>query len=385
MANEYKWVTALSKWYEKNARKLPWRGNHDPYSIWISEVMLQQTQVTTVIPYFHRFLAQFPTVQSLANADEPPVLAAWSGLGYYSRARNLHRGAKYLVEKHRGIFPRTHDEILRVPGIGPYTAGAVLSIAFDLPEPLVDGNVQRVFARFFGLRESLQLGSSREKFWNWARQGVERSKSPRVFNQALMELGATICIKQNPRCASCPISDGCVAYEKNWQTELPLKKVRPPTVNLHWLGIVLESKGKVFLHQNRKGEWWADLWDIPRIALNTEKPPALEANVGSILRSRSDVTRWRELGRQRHHVTHHKINVSPFVLHLKKPDEGKGLIRDLALISQGHNGVAEPGVRERTRALHEIDGRWFSREELENLPLSSLVRKVLKDGELMLE
>jgi A/G-specific adenine glycosylase len=186
-----KLMEALSLWYQKIARPLPWRENHDPYRIWISEVMLQQTQVETVLFYYHRFLKRFPTLKSLAESQEQEVLTLWSGLGYYRRARNLRKGAQYLFSL-RGEFPRTREEILAVPGIGPYTAGAILSIAFDLPEALVDGNVQRVFARYFGFREPIQSSKAQKFFWAKADLWVKTAVSPRIHNQALMELGSLI-------------------------------------------------------------------------------------------------------------------------------------------------------------------------------------------------
>ena len=300
--------------------------------------MLQQTQVATVIPYYHRFLKALPTLRALAEAPIETVLSLWSGLGYYSRARNLQKGAQYLVEKFDGEFPRTRAEIEEVPGIGPYTAGAILSIAFDLPEALVDGNVQRVFARYFGIQTEIEKKETQALFWKHAADWVKRAESPRVLNQALMELGAMICTKGSPRCDLCPLAKTCVALAQGLQDELPRRKARRKAVDLWWQGFVVEKSGKIFLRKNREGEWWTDLWDFPTIAVESakawEKPPTFRA---------------RPLATQKHTVTHHRIHVAPYHV-----PHGGGL--PLALEA----------------------GRWFSVEETRKLPLSSLARKVLE-------
>lgn len=338
-------VAKLSAWYVKHARPLPWRENHDPYRIWISEVMLQQTQVTTVIPYYHRFLERFPTLEALAKSPTEEVLHAWSGLGYYSRARNLQKGAQFLVDKHGGKFPRTREEILEVPGVGPYTAGAILSIAFDLPEALVDGNVQRVFARYFGELREIQVPAVQKLFWGKAAEWAAEAKSARILNQALMELGATVCTKGTPRCARCPLSGTCVAFREGIQEELPRKKTRRENVELFWVELVLEAQGKLFLKHNKTGEWWADLWGFPRKEAKTadEVDTQFEKWRKKIPKARA----WRPLPFQKHTVTHHKIRVAPYLVQLARPE-----------------------------AITE-EGRWFDAAELTSLPLSSLARKTL--------
>jgi A/G-specific adenine glycosylase len=311
--------------------------------------MLQQTQVATVIPYYLHFLELFPDLKALADAPESKVLTAWSGLGYYSRAKNLRRGARYLVDKHAGKFPRTRDEILKVPGIGPYTAGAILSIAFNLPEPLVDGNVQRFFARVFGMRESIESGTAKTFFWDQAEKWVKASEEPRVLNQALMELGATICTKGKPRCGNCPLQSSCVAFREGTQEELPVRKERRKPVNLWWVGLILESGGKIFLKKNVPGEWWSDLWDFPHVEVSGPKEVGKKAEEAAAL-----VTGLRsinELDHQKHTVTHHKIHVAPYVFHLK-------------------------AKRAPTRAL-DWEGEWFTPDAVKALPLSALARKLL--------
>ena len=341
-------VDTLSRWFHRQARALPWRENHNPYFIWISEVMLQQTQVATVIPYYNRFLTLFPTIQSLAEASEAAVLTAWSGLGYYSRAKNLKRGAEYLVRECNATFPRTREAILKVPGIGPYTAGAILSIAFDLREPLVDGNVQRVFSRFYGFDKPIASKEAHTFFWARADEWVKRCESPRVLNQGLMELGATVCTKGTPKCSVCPIHKGCIALRENRQTELPPKKIRPEKVELNWLSLVLESKGQIFLHKNKSGEWWSDMWDFPRIELKSTRD--LPKTIQGLLQKMPRAQTWKELGHQTHTVTHHKIKVVPYLFRLPQPQ-----------------GLAE-----------KMEGSWYSLDGIGNIPVSSLVKKILR-------
>ncbi len=339
----------LSLWFKKIARPLPWRQNHDPYRIWISEVMLQQTQVETVLGYYERFLKKFPTLESLAESKEQEVLTLWSGLGYYRRAKNLRLGAQHL-KKRGGEFPRTREEILKVPGIGPYTAGAVLSIAFDLPEPLVDGNVNRVFARYFGIKDPIQSSKAQKFFWAQAAEWVQQAESPRIHNQALMELGSLICKKGVPLCHPCPLSKSCVAFKKDLQLKLPISIPRKETQELHWIGVLFHTKKKngdtlYFVKQNIETDWWAGLWDFPMITkplkLKWEKAPELlEQKWGRKLKQ-------IPINHVQHSVTHHKIQVAPFLI-------------------------------ESSKNLLGLSGRWLPLKEIEELPLSALAKKIFR-------
>lgn len=341
-----RWVRSLEQLYVRAHRKLPWRESHDPYRIWISEVMLQQTQVAAVIPYYENFLKLFPTVKALAKAPEERVLTAWSGLGYYSRARNLRKGAQYLLETHDGDFPRTREEILEVPGIGPYTAGAILSIAFDLRVPIVDGNVQRVFARFYGEGGELHEKKTQTFFWLAAKHWVDVAASARNLNQALMELGALVCTKALPKCDRCPLQKGCVAFAKNLQTELPRKKRRTAPIDLWWAPIYLEAGEYVYLRQNPKGEWWSDMWDFPRCEASDEH--AMKKLVVSKI-AELDSKKSVSLGQYRHTVTHHRIHARPVCVSYDK-----------------------------RRPVRGIPGEWVKKSQLPKLPLSSLAKKVLR-------
>jgi A/G-specific adenine glycosylase len=253
----------LAAWFRKAARDLPWRRTRDPYAILVSEIMLQQTQVATVIPYYERWLSRFPDFATLAAADESEVLSVWQGLGYYSRARNLHRAAKTVVTTHGGEMPRDPALIRALPGIGRYTAGAVASFAFDLPEPLVDANVARVLARLLNLHTPIDSTAGQAALWSAAVALVPRKRS-RIFNAALMELGAILCIPRSPQCLLCPIRKHCLAFAKGTTDSLPKKKPRRKMVALaeHCAWIV--QRGCVLLEQ-QTGPRWRGLWKLPTL------------------------------------------------------------------------------------------------------------------------
>lgn len=257
--------TDLITWFEKEQRNLPWRTDKNPYKIWISEIMLQQTKVDTVIPYFHHFIEQFPTIQTLARADEDQVLKAWEGLGYYSRARNLHHAAKEVCEKYDGKIPRTRKEIMTLKGIGPYTAGAILSIAFHVPEHAVDGNVMRVLARILSISDDIAKASSRKIFEQAVMKMISHEK-PASFNQGLMELGALICTPTTPACLHCPVREHCHAFQMGIQEKLPVKskKKRPRSVQLV-VAVLIDEKGRLLIQKRGSDGLLANLWEFPTI------------------------------------------------------------------------------------------------------------------------
>lgn len=212
----------LLAWYDLQKRDLPWRINRDPYRVWISEIMLQQTRVDTVKPYYRNFMEKFPTIQALAEAPEEDVLKAWEGLGYYSRARNLQTAAREVKANYGGVVPDTPKEIAKLKGVGSYTAGAILSIAYEKPEPAVDGNVMRVFSRLLYMEDDIAKPATRVKFEHLVRQTIPHDRAG-DFNQALMELGALICLPRTPHCLTCPVFDYCLARKEGVQKELPVK------------------------------------------------------------------------------------------------------------------------------------------------------------------
>ena len=270
----------LVAWYRSNARDLPWRRNPTPYRVWVSEVMLQQTRVEAVRDYFTRFLKRFPTLRKLATANEEDVLQAWSGLGYYRRARMLHAAARLVADNHAGRLPSTPDELLALPGIGRYTAGAILSIAFDRPEPIVDGNVERVFARL----NAANLASKAS--WEFARahvqEGTAQGLRPSDLNQGLMELGATVCTPANPRCDGCPVRAHCRALETGTVEDYPTMKARVnPRRKRYLFAALRDDRGRVLLVRratdDRASLLPGGLWELPHGNLKGAKKAALKS------------------------------------------------------------------------------------------------------------
>lgn len=271
----------LLSWYRMIKRDLPWRKNHDPYRVWVSEIMLQQTRVDTVIPYYERFMDKFPTVRALAEAPEPEVLKCWEGLGYYSRARNLQAGAQQVLAQYGGEVPNDKAAVASLKGVGPYTSGAIMSIAFNHPEPAVDGNVMRVLSRYFCLEEDIAKPATRV--------GIEKLAASLIpegaagdFNQALMELGALVCSPKSPSCLPCPVMEHCSARLEGRETELPIKtKAKPPRPELRTAVIVVgsgENAGKVLVRQRPATGLLAQMWELPHVLLAKEHEPLLAAD-----------------------------------------------------------------------------------------------------------
>ncbi len=255
--------TTLLAWYMKNRRDLPWRKTRDPYKIWVSEIMLQQTQVQTVLGYYDRWMRKFPTVKALARASQEQVLKAWQGLGYYRRAKNLHNAAKEIAAKHNGVFPKTLEEIRALPGIGPYTAGAIVSIAFNKPVCALDVNVLRVGCRVLGLQEDPAKAWVREAVANEAQRWIPKQKA-RWFNQALMELGALICVPSAPRCSLCPIREFCLAYQKGLQKKIPPRQISEKRIKISVVaGILRDPKGRVLIQKRPQDGLMGNLWEFP--------------------------------------------------------------------------------------------------------------------------
>jgi A/G-specific adenine glycosylase len=253
---------ALLAWYRAERRDLPWRRTRDPYAIWVSETMLQQTRVEAVIPYYERFLTRFPTVGALASADLDDVLSLWAGLGYYSRARNLKRAAEQVVVEHDGRLPDEASALQRLPGIGRYTAGAIASIAFDRPEPIVDGNVARVLARLLGIREPIEDPPVKARLWEEAERFADGGE-PGDLNQALMELGARVCVPGSPRCNACPVSMWCDAREAGDAAQLPARRPKRAPKRVHAVAAWIERGGKVLAVQRPTRGLLGGLWELP--------------------------------------------------------------------------------------------------------------------------
>lgn len=258
----------LLAWYEVVHRPLPWRETSDPYKIWISEVMLQQTQVVTVIDYYKRFLKVFPTIQDLAESDEEVVLKLWEGLGYYSRARRLRLCAKEVMEKHGGQFPENYEKVLSLSGIGPYTAGAILSIAYNMSVPAVDGNVMRVISRHFKIESDISKPSTRKVFEEKVTTLLPEDR--RHFNQALMELGATVCTPRNPKCECCPVRVTCEAERLGIQDRLPVKTKKVKKVKKQMKLAYVKSEDKVLITKRPDDGLLGGLWGFPIVEADEE-------------------------------------------------------------------------------------------------------------------
>jgi len=255
-------------WYQNNKRSLPWRNVGDPYKIWLSEIMLQQTRVAQGLPYYRKFLKHFPTVQELAAAPEKKVLKLWQGLGYYSRARNLHATAKYVINELDGCFPDTYEGLLRLKGIGDYTASALASICFGQAEPVVDGNVYRVLARYFGIWEAIDTGVGKRHFKNLAREVMAR-ENPGEYNQAIMEFGALQCVPNSPDCSVCPLNSACMAFQKQEAQHLPVKRAKKTTRKRFFNYVVPVDNDHKTLVQRRDGrDIWQNLYEFPLVESN---------------------------------------------------------------------------------------------------------------------
>ncbi|OLN21350.1 A/G-specific adenine glycosylase [Domibacillus antri] len=263
----------LVNWYEAEKRDLPWRRESDPYKIWVSEIMLQQTRVDTVIPYFNRFMEQFPTIDALASADEEAVMKAWEGLGYYSRVRNLQSAVKEVAQNYGGSVPADKDKFLSLKGVGPYTGGAVLSIAYGLPEPAVDGNVMRVVSRLLSIWDDIAKPSTR-KIFEQAVGELMYEEDPSSFNQALMELGAIICTPTSPSCLLCPVQNHCQAFEEGVQRELPVKTKKKADKKVHIGAVVLSTNdGRILIEKRPESGLLANLWQFPNVEMPAETNP----------------------------------------------------------------------------------------------------------------
>lgn len=260
----------LVSWYLQNKRELPWRNTLNPYHIWLSEIMLQQTRVLQGLPYYLKFVEAYPNVTDLANATEDEVLKMWQGLGYYSRARNLHATAKMVSEEMNSKFPDNYKDLLKLKGVGDYTASAIASISFNHPEAVVDGNVFRVLSRFFGIFTPINTPTGQKEFKQLAQELIDK-KQPGTFNQAIMEFGATYCVPQNPQCLSCIFNDSCTAFQQNIVFELPIKiRAKPVKIRYFNYMVILSENRRTILQQRIRKGIWHKLFEFPLIETSEE-------------------------------------------------------------------------------------------------------------------
>jgi A/G-specific adenine glycosylase len=339
----------LLAWFRRHQRDLPWRRTSDPYQIWISEIMLQQTQVATVIPYFERFIASFPTVAALAQADENEVLRLWEGLGYYRRARQLHRAARVIVERHGGEFPRSLDEVCQLPGIGRYTAGAIVSIAFDEAAPIVEANTVRLFSRLIGFCDDPTSTVGRRLLWRVA-EAVLPERDCGAFNSALMELGSQVCTPRNPDCEHCPVSTLCVAHKRGQQDRIPRMPSKAASEAVREAAVIVWRKKTILLRRREAHERWAGLWDFLRFPLAARGRVALGRELLEKVQLHSGlaVQRPQRIATIKHGVTRFRITLDCYTTELA-----------------GAKATLAAG-----------EWRWVRVDELEQYPLSMTGRKL---------
>ena len=345
-------ASRLLNWYHANKRTLPWRGHPSAYAVWVSEIMLQQTRVETVIPYFERWMGLFPTVQALASASEQDVLNAWEGLGYYSRARNLHKAAKIVAEQYQGEVPRQLDELRKLPGIGRYTMGAIASIAFDMDVPALDGNIKRVYARLFDVEQPVDSTVGETILWELADRNLPQGHAG-DYNQALMDLGATICVPKNPRCLICPVMRLCLARQRGTQNERPVKTPKKDVPHYVHAAAVTLQRGKVLLAQRPSQGLLGGMWEFPNGRVNgdpaAELPKVIKMGYNLKLRvKRVPSARKREpLGIVEHGYSHFSVTVHVF------PCELLGMPRETNL-------------------------KWVSLNKLDEYPMGKIDRQIAK-------
>jgi A/G-specific adenine glycosylase len=312
---------ALLSWYRQHRRALPWRASRDPYRVWIAEVMLQQTRIAAVLPYYDRFLDKFPDVAALARSPQPEVLRLWSGLGYYSRARNLHAAAREITAHHAGEFPRTFESALALPGIGRYTAAAVLSISYDVPFAVLDGNVARVLARLFAIRGDLRDSRRWRRLHSIADRLLCQS-APGDWNQTLMELGETVCTPQNPACARCPAAKHCLARARNLADKIPSPRRKPAAVHVRIAAAVLrDPRGRTLLVRDpgaHDGVLFSRMWQFPAVEVSRHARAELEKHLRATLCLNGAPFDLEALPAARHGVTFRNMTLLPFLVHLPR-------------------------------------------------------------------
>jgi A/G-specific adenine glycosylase len=351
-----KLVPALLDWFSRHARDLPWRRTRDPYAIWLSEIMLQQTQVKTVLPYWERWMQHLPSIESLARAKPEKIHKLWEGLGYYTRVRNLQRAAQIVLEKHQGTFPSQFDDVLALPGIGRYTAGAICSIAFNQPTPILDGNVTRVLTRLFGMGENPSEKETKAHLWQIAdalvRDSNAKSKKSKPacswLNQSLMELGALVCTPRTPECQRCPVKHLCFARRENRVLEFPNPGERVVATPRRFMAFAVEQNGRFLVRQRPAGVVNAHLWEFPNVELNGDSDPRTAARkaLGFVPKD------FRSLCRIKHSITRYRITL------------------DVVRAEAPPSRALGPG----RRALREI---WLTTAEMEKLPFPSAHKRIL--------
>jgi A/G-specific adenine glycosylase len=335
-------------WFKANFRDLPWRKSKNPYHIWLSEIILQQTRVNQGLPYFEKFLEQYPYIEKLANAPEEEVLRLWQGLGYYSRARNLHKCSKIIIDKYQGAFPDDYSSLIKLPGIGPYTAAAIASIAFEKPVPVIDGNVLRVCSRYLGIQEEIGSTSALQMISAFLNSEIDNIQ-PGNFNQAVMELGALVCKPGKPECLLCPLHTNCAGYNLGIASQLPVKKPKHEKKNRFFNYLILKGDGMVYMQQRNTKDIWKGLFEFlliesDRLYTWSSLPEIKKVSV-----------KWKkciyESELHKHVLTHQNIMAKFFIVECE-PTE-----------------------------LNDCNNKgWFSLQQIENLPKPKLIDRFFQEN-----
>lgn len=368
----------LLEWYMENKRDLPWRRHRDPYYIWVSEIMLQQTRVDTVIPYFNRFIERFPTVEALADAPEQDVLKCWEGLGYYSRARNLQAAAKQVKELHGGQVPDDRAAVFALKGVGPYTAGAILSIAFNKPEPAVDGNVMRVLSRYFLIEEDIMKGSTRALMEGLVTELIPEGRAS-DFNQALMELGALVCTPKSPHCLTCPVMEHCAARIEGVEESLPVKtKAKPPRPEYRMVALVEGSgphEGKVLIRQRPQEGLLARMWELPHVQIPQSRKgrlpdePAMDIVADMLLEEGIHARPEGFMMDAEHTFSHIHWNLQVY----------RCREEDLLSVAVAESGEAYAADADPDGGAQRPQYRWISEEEMELYAFPNVFLRILRE------
>lgn len=339
---------SILEWFDRHGRKdLPWQRDINPYRVWVSEIMLQQTQVSTVIPYYEKFMASFPTVSALATAEEDRVLQHWAGLGYYARARNLHKTAQLVHREHQGNFPESVDELTQLPGIGRSTAGAIFCISMAGRAPILDGNVKRVLARYHAVEGWTGQTKVQQRLWQYAERYTPNTRIA-DYTQAIMDLGATLCTRSNPQCQACPLASTCEAYATDRVSEFPNAKPKKNIPTRHAYFILLKNdEGKILLEKRPPQGIWGGLWSLPQHEDKTEILQQLEQTLGG------DIEETQTANSRRHTFSHFHLEMQP--IH--------------ALINNRAQQINEPAR-----------WRWYDTEEIDDVGLAAPIKSILKSA-----
>lgn len=338
---------SLLAWYSQSGRDLPWRNTRDPYQIWLSEVMLQQTTVTAVIDYYQRFLKQLPTVEQLADAPLEDVIDLWAGLGYYSRARNLHAAAKLIVGQLKGCFPEDVEALQKLPGIGRSTAGAISALAFDQRASILDGNVRRVLCRLFALQEPPRSAAAERQLWQWSEK-LTPTESVHDYTQAIMDLGAMVCVPRKPLCDQCPLAELCQAHKLGLEQQLPLKQVANPIPTRHEVVLLIDHHGRYLVRRRLAEGFLGGMWEFPTLSLLVEEDP--EQKLQFLFSDFGLKGAAEQIGHSQHVYSHFRLRSA---IYSKK-------IEDLPQVAEGNNC-------------------WLPLDKLKNIALHGAHKKVLSE------